>query len=128
MGWAILVTEDNEVNRKVAGHLLEHLGYQADFAVDGSEAVAAVDRRDYDLVLMDLQMPVMDGLEATRRIRARQGRQPHIAAMTAHAVVGDRERCLDAGMDDYLSKPLQIEQLVAALERVPMTQAAAKAS
>jgi CheY-like chemotaxis protein/HPt (histidine-containing phosphotransfer) domain-containing protein len=97
--------------------MLERLGVRADTVADGREAVAAVRRTPYDLVLMDMQMPVMDGLTATRRIRAHHdlARQPHIVAMTANAMAGDRERCLAAGMDGYIAKPVHTDELAAAL-------------
>jgi CheY-like chemotaxis protein len=114
----ILLAEDNPVNRKLALRLLERMGYAADVATNGVEAVAAVATGGYDLVLMDVQMPEMDGLEATRRIRAdRADGEPRIVAMTANALSEDREACLAAGMDDYLSKPIRVEELAAALER-----------
>jgi signal transduction histidine kinase len=113
----ILVAEDNPVNQTVVAHMLKRLGAQADLANDGEEAVAAVARGGYDIVLMDVQMPNVDGLDATRRIRAAAGPQPRIIAMTANAMAGDRERCLAAGMDDYVSKPISVESLQAALER-----------
>jgi len=99
--------------------LLQHLGYRADLAANGLEVLEALKRQPYDLILMDVQMPEMDGLEATRRIRQLPGgRQPRIVAMTAHAMAGDRERCLEGGMDGYLSKPVQISELAAALTDV----------
>ncbi len=113
----ILVAEDNEVNRKLALALLSRMGYEADVAHDGLEAVSALRERQYDVVLMDVEMPELDGLEATRRIRSELpiDRQPRIIAMTANAMEGDRERCLAAGMDDYVSKPVRPEALAAAL-------------
>jgi CheY-like chemotaxis protein/HPt (histidine-containing phosphotransfer) domain-containing protein len=107
----ILVVEDNPTNQIVLVAQLEKLGYRAQVVVNGLEAVAAVERENYDLVLMDCQMPGMDGFEATRQIR-RSGR-PHvpIVAVTAHAMVGDRERCIRQGMDDYLSKPVSLDPL-----------------
>lgn len=110
----ILVAEDNPVNQVVVGHMLRRLGLDADFARDGEEAMTAVTRTPYDVILMDVQMPNVDGLTATRRIRAAGGRQPRIIAMTANALAGDREVCLAAGMDDYLSKPVDLEALNAA--------------
>jgi len=116
----ILLAEDNAVNRKLALKLLERMGHTADVAENGQEAVEAVERRPYDVILMDVQMPELDGLEATRTIRAGTpaGGQPRIVAMTANAMAGDREACLAAGMDDYVSKPIRPSELAAALERV----------
>jgi signal transduction histidine kinase/CheY-like chemotaxis protein/predicted hydrocarbon binding protein len=113
----ILLAEDNVVNQKLAIRILERMGYRVDIAANGLEVLAALDRQGYDLILMDVQMPEMDGLEATRLIRQKlpATRQPHIVAMTANAMQGDRETCLAAGMDDYVSKPVQIKELQAAL-------------
>jgi signal transduction histidine kinase/DNA-binding response OmpR family regulator len=115
----ILVAEDNVVNQKLALRLLEQMGYRADVAANGLEAVAAVERQPYDLVLMDVQMPEMDGFEASREIVRRWpvDRRPRIVAMTANAMQGDRELCLAAGMDDYLGKPIRVDELVTALDR-----------
>ena len=115
----ILVAEDNVVNQKVALLLLRQLGYAADLAADGEETLAALRRQRYDVVLMDVQMPEMDGLEATRRIRDEwpAEERPRIIAVTANALLEDREACLAAGMDDYLSKPVLLEDLRAALVR-----------
>ena len=115
----ILLVEDNTVNQKLALRLLSLMGYQADVAGNGIEAVEAVERQEYDLVLMDVQMPEMDGLEATRRIRASLEGGPRIVAMTANAMDGDREACLEAGMDDYVGKPIRVDELVTALARTP---------
>ncbi len=113
----ILLAEDNVVNQKLALRLLQQMGYRADVAGNGLEAIECLERQRYDVVLMDVQMPEMDGLEASRRITARwppDGR-PRIVAMTANAMQGDREECLAAGMDDYVTKPIRVEALVQAL-------------
>ncbi len=118
----ILVAEDNVVNQKVILRFLQRMGYHADVAANGLEVLDALERQVYDVVLMDVQMPEMDGIAATHHIRERwaDAATPRIRiiAMTAHALSGDRERCLAAGMDDYISKPVQIEQLVEALKKV----------
>jgi two-component system, sensor histidine kinase and response regulator len=118
-GGRILVVDDNPVNQRVAVRMLEKRGHTVDVADNGAEAVAAVARTDYDAVLMDRQMPEMDGFEATRIIRAREGSDRHtiIIAMTAGAMIGDQEDCLAAGMDAYLSKPVQAATLLAMIER-----------
>jgi len=123
----ILVAEDNVVNQKVVLRMLAHLGYIADVAANGHEVLDALERQDYDVVLMDIQMPDMDGLEATRRIIERhpRDRRPRIIAMTANALRGDRERFLAAGMDSYLSKPIDINGLSVALQHVPEAKKAA---
>ncbi|MDX2216668.1 MAG: response regulator [Oculatellaceae cyanobacterium bins.114] len=115
----ILLVEDNAVNQKIALLLLERLGYRADVAGNGIEALEALQRQAYDVVFMDVQMPEMDGLSATRLIAQtwEPGLRPHIIAMTANAMQGDREECFQAGMDDYISKPIRLEKLVAALEK-----------
>jgi CheY-like chemotaxis protein len=107
----ILLADDNAINRRVAELMLKHAGFTVDMASDGTEAVEAHTSRPYDLILMDSQMPVMDGFEATRRIRQLDQPQPVIIAITANALAGERERCLSLGMDDYLSKPFTAEQL-----------------
>jgi PAS domain S-box-containing protein len=114
----ILLAEDNVVNQKVATRLLAQMGYRADVASNGLEAVAAVERQPYDVVLMDVQMPELDGFEASREINRRwPADRPRIVAMTANAMEGDRELCEAAGMDDYVAKPIRVEELVAALGR-----------
>jgi PAS domain S-box-containing protein len=115
----ILVAEDNAVNQQLALLLLKKIGYRADVTANGLEALEALDREHYDVVLMDVQMPEMDGLEATRHIHRRwpQGPRPHVIAVTANARQEEREACLAAGMDDYLSKPIRMEELAAALSR-----------
>jgi signal transduction histidine kinase/CheY-like chemotaxis protein len=113
----LLLAEDNQVNQHVAMLMLGKLGYRVDLAANGAEAVAAVHRARYDVVLMDVQMPVLDGLDATRRIRAElpAERQPHIIALTASVLIEDRAACRAAGMDDYLTKPIRLNDLAAAL-------------
>ncbi len=117
----ILLAEDNLVNQKLALRLLEQMGYRADLASNGAEAVQSVDRQTYDVVFMDVQMPEMDGLEASRRINKAfpDGNRPRIVAMTANAMQGDREMCLEAGMDDYITKPIRVPVLIEALLNVP---------
>ena len=117
----ILLVEDMVVNQQVATKMLGRLGYSADIASNGREGYETVKTIQYDVVLMDMQMPEMDGLEATRRIRAEAdpAYQPHIIAMTANAMAGDREKCLEAGMNDYVSKPVRLEALSEALEKSP---------
>jgi GAF domain-containing protein/CheY-like chemotaxis protein len=113
----ILLAEDNVVNQKLALRLLQQMGYRADLAGNGIEAIESIERQPYDVVLMDVQMPEMDGLEASRRITAKYapGARPRIVAMTANAMQGDREECLAAGMDDYVTKPIRVDDLVQAL-------------
>ena len=117
----ILLAEDNAMNQKVALRLLERLGYRADVASNGLEALAALERQPYDVVLMDVQMPELDGLDASRRICERwpQESRPHIIAMTANALPEDREACFAAGMNDYVAKPIRADELAAALKRAP---------
>jgi len=115
----VLIVEDNVVNQKVTKRQVEKLGYQADIAADGAEALKALDKISYDIVLMDCQMPVMDGYEATVEIRRREGESKHttIIAMTANAMQGDREKCLAAGMDDYIGKPIRFAEFQEVLQR-----------
>ncbi len=112
----VLVAEDNTVNQQVAVLLLKKLGYHADVVANGFDVLSAVRRADYDVILMDCQMPEMDGYEATRRLRL-DGRKMKVIAMTAHAMEGDRDVCLSAGMDDYVSKPIRLPELQAAMAR-----------
>ena len=112
----ILLAEDNAVNQKLAMRILEKMGFEVDAVNNGEEAILALQRASYDAILMDVQMPVMDGLTATQQIRGGEysgiNRDIPIIAMTAHALKGDRERCLEAGMNDYVAKPIQPEALV----------------
>ncbi len=121
----ILLAEDNVVNQKLALRLLSQMGYRADVASNGIEAIESIERQPYDVVLMDVQMPEMDGLEASRRIAAKfkPGERPRIVAMTANAMQGDREECLAAGMDDYVTKPIRVDALVQALVRSTVRKA-----
>jgi signal transduction histidine kinase/ligand-binding sensor domain-containing protein/DNA-binding response OmpR family regulator len=113
----ILIVEDNPVNQKLAERVLTKLGYKPEKAFNGKEGVELFNQNHYDLVFMDVQMPVMDGYEATQKIRAQKNNQPVIIAMTANAMQGDREKCIAAGMNDYISKPIKLEELVALLEK-----------
>jgi CheY-like chemotaxis protein len=120
----VLVAEDNLVNQKVATRMLERLGCRVDVAATGSEALRMLEMFPYDVVFMDCNMPELDGFDAAAEVRRREGagRRLPIVAMTAYAMQGDRERCLAAGMDDYISKPVTLGDLQAALERwVPRT-------
>ena len=119
----ILVAEDNAVNQKVATQTLARMGYRADVVGNGVEVLDALTRQHYDVVLMDVQMPVMDGLESSRRICQKwaKSRRPYLIAVTANAMQGDREDCIAAGMDDYISKPIRVNELIQALSRCPVT-------
>ena len=120
-GLHVLIAEDNLVNQKLAAKLLEKQGHTSMIANNGREAVEAWETVAFDAVLMDMQMPVMDGIEATKEIRAREqklGKHITIIAMTANAMTGDRERCLEAGMDEYIPKPVDVLRLVEVLEKI----------
>jgi len=118
-GLAVLVVEDNLVNQRLAEECLRHLGAAYRMASNGKEAVQLAGAEEFDLILMDIHMPVMDGITATRAIRALPGsRHPYITALTAFALPGDRERCLEAGMDDYLTKPCRVDVLAGVISKV----------
>ena len=125
----ILIVEDNEVNLLVSLSMLRQLGYEAETARNGREALASLETRTFDLVLMDLEMPEMDGVEATRRIRSSlpAARQPHIVGLSAHALSSYRDKSLAAGMDDYVTKPFQVEDIRGLLARYPAAQRSAGA-
>jgi CheY-like chemotaxis protein len=119
---SLLLVEDNKINQRIALLNLERLGYQVDLAENGEEAISKYRKRKYDLIFMDIQMPVLDGLEAAKRIRAYEEAEEiaepvYIIAMTANAMKGDRETCLEAGMNDYISKPFRAEELSESLNR-----------
>jgi len=117
----ILLAEDNMVNQKLALLMLKQMGYTADVVTNGIEVLSALEKQTYDVILMDVQMPEMDGLEASRQIcsRFQRNERPYIVALTANAMQGDRDACLAAGMDDYVAKPIRVEDLVNALNRAP---------
>ena len=119
VGLRILVAEDNEVNQLIVQTMLTQFGHTCDIVADGNEAVAHVERGGYDLVLMDIQMPQLDGIAATRRIRTLEGSAAHIpiVALTANAMVEERASYLEAGMDDYVSKPIEMKELLQAIGR-----------
>ena len=121
----MLLADDNPINQKVGLSVLQKLGYRADVANNGIEVLQALEQKAYDILFLDVQMPEMDGLEATRQICERwpRDRRPCIIAMTGNALMGDREKCLDAGMDDYISKPVRIAELQSALEQWGPTRA-----
>ena len=124
----ILMAEDNPINQRVGMLILQRAGFAIDVVSDGNEAVQAHIANPYDVILMDCQMPAMDGFEASRQIRGAKTKQPVIIAVTANALAGERERCLRAGMDDYLSKPFQAEQLVAVVRKWTDRDSASAAS
>jgi CheY-like chemotaxis protein len=118
----ILLAEDNLINQKLATSLIQRMGHKVSVTHNGSQAVEAIETGEFDIILMDIQMPEMDGLEATKAIRTRErliGRQRiPIIAMTAYAMAGDREQCLEAGMDGYVSKPINAQELFEAIENI----------
>ena len=115
----LLLADDNPINQKVGLSVLQKLGYRAEVVQNGLEVLKALEHKAYDVLLLDVQMPEMDGLEATRKIHQRwsEDQRPRIIAMTGNALLGDREKCLEAGMDDYISKPVRIRELQSVLER-----------
>jgi CheY-like chemotaxis protein len=113
----ILIAEDNLINQKIATKILSKLGYHPELANNGKEVMEMVSSEHYDIILMDVQMPEMNGLEATRMIRTCLEIQPVIIAMTANVMQGDRDECLQAGMDDYMSKPIELPELLSQLEK-----------
>jgi len=113
----ILIAEDNIINQKLATRILSKLGYQPEIANHGKEVMEMVSQEHYDIILMDVQMPEMNGLEATRMIRTCLEIQPVIIAMTANVLQGDRDECIQAGMDDYMSKPIELKELLSQLEK-----------
>ena len=118
---SILIAEDNLINQKLATVILSKLGYKPEVANDGEQAVKMFKAKLYDVILMDMQMPVMDGIEATQTIRSNlQLKQPQIIAMTANASAEDREKCLKAGMNDYISKPVKLDELMNLLKNAAM--------
>ncbi len=121
-GLRVLLAEDNRINQQVATLLLKKLGYRADVVSNGREVLTALEQAEYDVILMDVEMPEMDGLTATTQIRQKSAAQrPWIVAVTAYSMLGDRERCLTVGMNDYISKPIRVEELEAALNRAKQT-------
>jgi len=119
--YTILVAEDNEMNQQVIAHILNKMGYKPDLVQNGQQAVEAANQKDYGMILMDVQMPVMDGLEATRIIRKTVVKQPIVIALTANTMEGDDDECLRAGMNDYISKPIRLDDLMAKFEKWYLT-------
>ena len=115
----ILIADDNRVNLKVGQAYLQKMGYRPEMAANGLEVIQALERQQFDIVLLDVQMPEMDGYEAARQIcrRWEAGQRPRIIAMTGNAMQGDREACLEAGMDDYIAKPVRVKELETALRQ-----------
>jgi CheY-like chemotaxis protein len=123
-GKRVLIAEDNVVNQRVAAHHVRELGYWADTVADGCEALEALGRIPYDIVLMDCHMPQLDGYQTTKKIREAGGHQPYIIAVTANAMQGDKEACLAAGMDAYISKPIRSAELASAMQKAHPPQEA----
>ena len=122
--WRILVVEDHPINQLVAKEMLDELGYQVVLAQDGQDALDILAEQTFDLIFMDVQMPRLDGLEATRRIRQQwPERGPYIIALTAHTLQEDRRRCFEAGMDAFLSKPLRLDTLRRTMDELPCPEA-----
>jgi CheY-like chemotaxis protein len=119
----VLLAEDEEINRIVVASMLEELGHQVAAVTNGNDALAALEQDSFDVILMDVQMPELDGLETARRIRASRCARIPILALTARALAGDRERCLEAGMNDYLTKPVKLDDLRRALASIPLRSA-----
>jgi CheY-like chemotaxis protein len=115
--FTILIAEDNDMNQHVIKHTLLKLGYQPDLAKNGQEAIEAASKKDYGIILMDMQMPDIDGLEATKVIRGAAIQQPVIIALTANVMADDKEACFTAGMNDYICKPIKLEELMSMLEK-----------
>ena len=115
--FSILVAEDDTINQQLSLRLLERFGYKADLASNGREAFEMAGKKNYDVILMDVQMPETDGFEATKMIRTSLPVQPFIIALTASAMAGDKEKCVSAGMNDYLCKPININELAELFER-----------
>jgi CheY-like chemotaxis protein len=113
----ILIVEDNLINQKLTGRILTKMGYEPDVADNGHHALEKMSSRKYNLILMDVQMPELDGLEATKIIRSTEKQQPVIIAMTANAMQSDREECINAGMDDYMSKPIKLEDMITMIKK-----------
>jgi len=116
----ILVAEDNSLNQKVITTMLAKLGYRADVVENGLEVLQAIQHQSYDLVLMDIRMPEIDGIEAVQAIRKKMGQRPYIIAVTANALQENKEQCLQAGMNDFLTKPIRLSELTEALKRCPI--------
>ena len=123
----ILVAEDNDINRILIRKIFQKTGYDFDIATNGEEAINAFDQKYYDLVFMDIEMPLMDGFEATHKLREKykdQSVQPFIVALTANSLSGEKKRCIDQGMDEYLSKPFSVEDVHAMIEKAHAAHAA----